>query len=857
MAWINSIIYKKVKIRIPVLFFLFFGVFMILNTSLYAQTYGLGFYSHEVSKDARTGLNLNPDRSFTLDDDFKMSFDFDLRPNNTMYFGYVFRIITEDNLNIDLIFNYNNSTSTYFTLVAGQKLIGKLPTDFKKLCNDWSKYQIKINVKKGQISFITPDSVLIADKIEFKKSKNIKILFGASDIKNFKTSDVPPMNIRNIILWQKGKIRHHWPLNETIGTSANDLVGNKKATVRNPLWIKLIHSEWESVFDTVLDGSAQVTFDSENEDILLIGDNKIIKFDIPTELSIEFTPKNKNTNLLSGRQAIYDAKSNLIYSYDIDFNSVSSLRLDSLYWKQNIVTRNVDWTVYLHHNKYYSADESSVYIFGGYGQHKYKNEVQKFNLKTHKSSVVNVSGDKFNPRYLSAIGQLNDTIYILGGYGSLSGEQILNPHAYNELMAFSLKDHKFLKKFELKSSLEDLAFANSMVIDPQERTYYALVFPVFKYEDYLQLVKGSLSDSDFTFMGNTIPYLFMDVRSYADLFFCQRSRKLIAATILTENGKSDIHLYSLSFPPNEQVIQSSGKKETAPRLTIFIIMLFTFCAVALTFIFTFRHYKNRTPKEVKVLSVQAEEKPQDVSSKPLKPYSIIFFGDFIVYDKSGKNITSKFTKLLRELFLLIFLHSLKNDTGIPTEKIIMTLWFDYSESSAHNNKAVNISKLKTILNEIGNCELSNKTGYWKIEFDENVLINDYSEFLKIVKSKTELSKIQVQNLIEILQKGTFLNNLNYDWLDEFKASITNDTVDHLIHYMSHADPLKEPEFINHIADSVLRFDSVNEEAMIMKCKALIVLGRHTAANETYIKFAKEYKLLYGSDFEKSFNDISV
>jgi len=42
----------------------------------------------------------------------------------------------------------------------------------------------------------------------------------------------------------------------------------------------------------------------------------------------------------------------------------------------------------------------------------------------------------------------------------------------------------------------------------------------------------------------------------------------------------------------------------------------------------------------------------------------------------------------------------------------------------------------------------------------------------------------------------------------------------------------------------------------MKCRALIVLGRHSIANETFNKFAKEYKILYGTDFEKSFNEIS-
>ena len=118
---------KEIKIRIRgFCFIMFFGLFICHPNQVYSQIYGLGFYSHEVSKDLRTGLNLSPDRPFSLDDEFELSFDFGLRPNSTMYFGYVFRIITEDNMNIDLIFNYSD-TATYFTLVAGQNLILRLP----------------------------------------------------------------------------------------------------------------------------------------------------------------------------------------------------------------------------------------------------------------------------------------------------------------------------------------------------------------------------------------------------------------------------------------------------------------------------------------------------------------------------------------------------------------------------------------------------------------------------------------------------------------------------------------------------------------------------------------------------------
>jgi two-component SAPR family response regulator len=844
------------KIRIPVIpFSLLVISFICLTSTVSAQTYGLGFYSHEVSKDLRTGLNLNPGRPFVFNDDFELSFNFGLRPNSSGYFGYIFRIITEDNLNIDLIFNYNSNTNSFLTLVAGQKLIMNLPADFIKLCKGWTEYKVQFNLQKGQISFSTPDTVVTEENIGLDKSENVKIYFGASDIRNFRTTDIPAMNIRDIKILQKGKIRHSWSLNETEGISAKDEISKEKAVIHNPLWIKSNHTIWQSVFQTELDGIAQVAYNPENENIILIGENKLIRYDLATLLSSEFTTKGKNNNLLQGRQAIY-GKSNHLYSYDIDYASIAVLNLDSLIWRQKNIQRDFTWTIFGHHNKYFSPAENSVYIFGGYGQHEYKNKVQIFDLNTNTLKPVDVSGDNFYPRYLSALGEFNDTIYILGGYGSKSGAQILNPQTYYDLLAFSLKNHNFCKKFDFKSPLEDLAFANSMVFDPEDRSYYALVFPIFKYEGYLQLIKGSLNNPDFKLMGNTIPYLFYDANSFADLFFCERSRKLVAATIISENNKSKIHLYSLDFPPNQQSQKSLAKKASEFTKSLLLILLIALCGVIVFIVLRKRLIKRSDTSRDKEISDKNLKNTVYDNSEKTEPYSIIFFGDFKVYDQSGKDITRKFTRLLKELFLLIWLHSLKNDTGISTEKIIEILWFNYTESSAHNNKAVNISKLRNILHEIGNCELSNRTGYWKIEFDDKVLRNDYADFLKIVKSKAELSKEKIQDLINITQKGTFLSNLNYDWLDEFKASIANDTIDHLIHSSTHMEIVKEPEFMNHIADAILKFDSVNEEAMVMKCKALIVLGRHTTASEAYSKFAREYKILYGSDFEKSFNEIS-
>jgi two-component SAPR family response regulator len=245
-----------------------------------------------------------------------------------------------------------------------------------------------------------------------------------------------------------------------------------------------------------------------------------------------------------------------------------------------------------------------------------------------------------------------------------------------------------------------------------------------------------------------------------------------------------------------------------------------------------------------------------IESQPKNPeYQLIFFGGFQVYNKNIEDITGKFSPLLKELFLLIWLHTFKNDKGISSEKITEILWYDKSEKSARNNRAVNIAKLRTILNEIGNCELTKKTGYWKIICNNQNEKSDYNDFLKITRTNSNLSKQKINRLIEVSRKGAFLLNVNYEWLDDFKACVSDRIIDTLVTFTETCDIKKDDDFLIHLADCIFTFDKVNEEAMIFKCKAQYKMGKHSLAQQTYGKFIKEYQHLYDQEYEIPFANI--
>lgn len=831
------------------------GLFFLTSAPSFSQIYGLTFSSHNVSKDLRTELDLSPNQFYTFSGDFELAFTLNIRREEGSSFGYICRIITKNNSNIDLIFNNSTLDSNDFRVTSGQKLILKYSYDIKKISNGWLEYRLKVNLDKNSVTFITPDSILTGSGIDFHKTEDVKILFGASDFGQFKTTDTPPMNLRDIMLFQNGVLKHHWPLDEVEGNTAADLVGRKKAGIRNPNWIKLSNYNWEFIYEAELEGVAQVAFDSENENVILIGQDKVIRFGLGTEKPITFIPHNSDINLLSGRQAFYDPLSKKVYSYNIDKPSVSSFDFNKLVWSR-IDSPASNLTIYGHHNKYYSSKDGNLFVFGGYGQHTYKNTVQQYNLRTNELETLKTSGDFFSPRYLSALGELNDTVYILGGFGSTTGEQIFNPHDYYDMMAFSLKDHIFKKKFEYITPLTDMSFANSMYIDPADRNYYALAFPNYKYDGYLQLIRGSLNSPVYSIVGSKIPYSFLDKSSFADLFYGKRNDKLVAVTILSENGKSRIRIYSLVFPPDNLIGEALIKKTFDFNLTLFLIVFLVIIGGIICINYL---VKSKRKKRLNLYEAASGENMTEplvpIQHLEIKPSSVLFFGGFHAIDKTGKDITRMFSPLLKELFLFLWVKSMDDGMGVTSEDLIETLWFDLPEARARNNRGVNIAKLKTVLDEIGNCELSNKTGFWKIEVNYNYLFNDYYEFIKLTNSKKRFTREEIERLLAIVHGGAFLHSLKYDWLDEISSNISNQIIDKLLTSIRSLNIEKETDLVITLSDYISKFDNINEEAMIAKCQALTILGRNTLAINTFNKFTKEYKILLGVEFDKSFSEI--
>jgi two-component SAPR family response regulator len=528
--------------------------------------------------------------------------------------------------------------------------------------------------------------------------------------------------------------------------------------------------------------------------------------------------------------------------YSIDNNYIAVFDNETAGWS-SVSPGTEALTNYWHHNRYVSPGGKLI-TFGGYGYHMYKNEILEWDPVSEKFEQVSYQGE-FHPRYLAGMGvnPADSMIYLVGGYGSESGKQTESPDYYYEILRYSPQDLIFTRVFEFNDVEAGFCFSNSLIFD-DEKNLYGLYYSKYEFDNMLQLVKIPLDKPRIIELGDPIEYRFIDVNSYTDLYYSTSLKALIVLSSFTSDGETSITAYTIAFPPQAfDTDHASGEKGSRSRWLYLLIVLMVMAILYLIYSrLRKRSLSQHKPKEVPLLSAEKQ-----------KENAILLFGGFQVFNNEGKDITGQFTPLPKKLFLYIMLNSLRNEKGVSSKALYETFWFDKPMQSARNNRAVNIVKLKGLLENLTATSITKKTGYWKFDFDPTKIYIDYYDYLQIMRRKTPLTRENVVSLLSIVENRPFLINTDAEWLDSFKAEVSNEIMDTFLKYIGSSKD--DPEFLLHLTNCIFMFDAVSEEALKLKCRLLIKQGKHSLANNTYIKFINEYRQLYGEEYGLSYNQV--
>lgn len=823
-------------------FYLFFSELIFGDT----VQYGLTFFSHSVNQDLRTSLNLTPEEPLSFPEGFSIEFLIKFNPGIQAY-GYVCRIISDDMQTFDVISNIN-AHKLNCVLIDDDKALSNVDYKIESSSErkDWNK--IKIQFKSNQINCSLNEEVK-SMPYSFTDFKKIDIGFGKNFSKMYYSSDAPPISIKDIIIRnEKGKVVYSWELYKYAGDKIYDSVRSKIAIVKNPSWDIDKYIKWEKKISFFISQEyPQTAFDSISKTFYIATVDSLFTLNIKTK-TVERIKTNNGSPYAEGTtsQLIYDSKKKRLVSYSLLYPNVIVYNFERNEWSSNKLDHR--FAPAHQHNRYIDLENNRLVTFGGYGYQTYKAWLSFRNLDIEGWDKHDLSS-QVSPRYLSALGYWGEGKFlILGGYGSISGKQEESPKNFYDLYEIDSRRLTSRKLFDLEVPVKPMVFSNSMIINKNKRKIYALAFNNNRFQTYLRLCEVSLTDGNVELFMDSIPYNFLDMESFCDLILDEEESVLYAVLIQKVANGNEMDIYSLSYPPVKasDVIQTEEVNPTNKQRTIIvlIILFFSLGLLLLFWLFFFRRRKKIIPNQIDMTSLNGDKEYIDVPMhNSIKTASTIkLLGGFQVFDKEGNDITCKFTPILRQIFLLLILHTIKDGKKITSEILDETFWFEMDKTNAANNRSVNIRKLRVLLEQVGDIHILNEGSYWYVTLEDSVKC-DYKKVVGLLNELEAKKNFDINTLdaiLDVAAKGVLLPDINIGWVDDYKSQYSTRLIDFLYKVFYYPEITSNLRTQIKIANVILLHDVIDEKAIRFKSRALFLSGQKGASKQCFDKFEQDY-----------------
>ena len=817
---------------------IFLFAFFSIQSNADGYEYGLKIVTYPSLNDTFTGLALDAGKVIPAKNSaFTLKFELLNRRDNV--FGCIFRAISDEGRNIDLMYTADRQDKRYPILVCGDKVTtvpAKIPFD------EWIPVSITLDSRTGNISLNYNGTVVSINDEGTADASGFRICFGHCQFAGYVLKDVASVSIREISIHRNSKMIRHWTLSLHDEYQCLDEVRQSPAIAANPSWIIDKYITWNDIASLKYDYGTSIAVDAD-ELVLTTDGSWIERFNI-TDGSITrvdgisgICPINAPGQLL--------ARNGKLYAYNVDGPSFAEYDPGHRLWVGG--DDSIPESNYWNKTSSWWPEENALVSFGGYGFYHYNNDLLIQHIDGSKPDIkLAISG--IDPRYSSASAIVDGIMYIFSGRGNVSGKQELSPHNYYDLHAIDLATCKARKLWEMQEQPEEEFMpAGNMIYDSERKCFY-----VFTTLGGGCLISISPDKAGYETM--SLPCGIIHPSQYKDLNLWRSADGKHLYGLIEQaqvDGKTTVDVLGMSYPPinvaslHQSVADATLPKHSSSAVLLHILVTCVLLAAALGFSLGKRARKKK-------ISADAGHKP-DVERPSYYNFdkgSICFFGGFCVKDGNGQDITSHFTPTLRALTTLLILHSAKEPSGIISNKLNRILWPYKPEDTANNNRNVYISKLRPILDEIGDIKITCQNRFWSMQFGPDVIC-DYMEVQKLLKA--ESSEENINHMLELLLKGMMLPNMEQDWIDEFKSEFSNTTIDFLSSQLYRGD-LSEDVLIS-ACDTIFQHDFLNEDALKTKCRILYKQGKAGLAKSAYDSFCKDYKESIGMEFGTPFKKI--
>lgn len=838
--------------------------------------YGLHIQSYPLQNSEFTSMTLEDGKYIeTKGEKITLSFDLWVRPDNV--FGTVFRIITDNNKNIDLMYSVSDNNRRFPILVIGDAVH---PIQKEVRREMWTSTNVTLDFKEGNITVSYDSTEVYVKYADLEGVQGIRIAFGYCPFENFSLADIASVNIKDISIKRGTKEIRQWKMARHNGDICYDEISHIPATGKNTRWVIDQYITWKKIYSQHFASSPSVAFDPLVGTFYMAMDKRRL-YVFHTNERVTDTIRVKGGEFVANypNQLIYIPQRQQLLSYNLDENLFSAFDPVAQSWKgtQAPILEHDYWNNTL----VYNPSNSSLISFGGYGHYRYNNKlVISYPYEDTPQRQLNLTD--IHPRYSCSSVIVDSTLYIFGGRGCPSGRQELSPRNYYDLYSVNLLTQQVNKLWEAPQTSvgEDFHPCENMVYDAERDCFY-----LFSTQQGGTLMRIDTQTPHFELMSLPLGLKLESQYLYSNLYYLPKQKKLYVVIHQAEvSGKADLDIYELNFPPipilsfkQSDIVEGKIDQDKYTYLWLYIV-----CGLLIiTGIGAF--YYKKTKREIArgESSVKEEKSPATDFSQPegantlltkelpeiqsmnipisapdptfhnydFSKKCICFFGGFHLVDKEGNDCTTLFTPTLKALLILLILYTGKDPKGIIGHKLIQLLWYDKTEESAKNNRNVYMSKLRGLLDKVGDIKILNQNGFWSIRFEEGTIC-DYLEALHLYR---ENNGQDIEKLLELLLRGMMLPNVENDWIDAFKNDFSNNTIDLLSRLLKQED-LSDTLKLK-IADTLFQHDYINEEALRVKCCILCQQGKKGLAKTIYDTFCKEYATSLGTEYKYSLMEI--
>ena len=840
-------------------------LFLLTGMTLFAYSQGLLFQANDKEIKERTSLQIFQEGEIPcFTKNFQLSFELSIRDFDT--FGYVF-LLKEDQGKTKYSFTYtylDGENSTFKFNTDGKENHYSLNLRNDALAYQWIPVSFAFDLQQDVLTIRIGDNEKKITSLGLKDTFCPHLFFGRYDY----ILDMPTFAIRNLKLEGDRSHSYTFPLNENEGEEVHTSTGKVLGTVVNPVWLINGSYHWEKLFEYSFQTPSGITFEPDSQRLIIFSQDSLLTYNLLKRQPQKYSYSNKLPVKLQLATHFMNTTDGKLYVYELNNlplgdATVAALDLNNQEWKQTGVAA---LPVQLHHHDGFWDETTGKYlVFGGFGNKRFNNTFLEYDIEGDRWDTLSYSGDRIIPRYFSgmAVNKNREHIYVFGGMGNESGEQSVGRNYLHDLYLLDRKQQSVRRLWQ-NASGHRLVVARDMILTPDEKYIYALCYPEYLSDTYLQLYRLTVDDGTMKALGDSIPMRSEEIMTNANLYYNSLTHEYYCTTTeFDKKGHTVIRTYVLSAPPvSLDEIRSYGSRSSLEIRWLWIMAGIGVLLLAGGVLFVRKKrgkQRNAVLESSSVLmsppvgrepdkSVQGKETlaKEDFESSLVRPNAVYLFGPFTVIDRNGRDITHLFSSRLRQVFIYILLHSTHN--GVLSASLNEVFWPDKPDDKVKNLKGVTINQIRKNLAELDGVELVHDKGYFRLVFTDCYC--DYFRFRTLKNAEGVENELGI-----LLMRGKFLDGMDAGMMDHFKQKVEE--------FLSSFLPLEiERLYQQHKYDAVIRFcnvlfrvDPVNELALAYGMHALNHTGSSQEAILQYSLFVREYRQMMNEEYSTSYAEL--